>query len=72
MADDSIPAARFSLPAFSISQSPFLQSWNGIPSPFANQQDQIQQAMQISGVYPGQMPDNTFLGNTAARYAFGR
>ena len=72
MADDSIPAARFSLPAFSISQSPFLQSWNGIPSPFANQQDQIQQSMQISGVYPGQMPDNTFLGNTAARYAFGR
>src|SRR6185312_17526921 len=72
MADDSIPAARFSLPAFSISQAPFLQSYGGIPSPFANQQDQIQQAMQISGVYPGQMPDNTFLGNTAARYAFGR
>lgn len=71
MADD-IPAARFSLPAFNISQSPFLQSYGGIPSPFANQQDQIQQAMQISGVYPGQMPDNTFLGNTAARYAFGR
>ena len=72
MADDSIPAARFSLPAFSISQAPFLQSYNGVPSPFANQQDQIQQSMAISGVYPGQMPFNAFMGNTPPRYAFGR
>lgn len=72
MADDTIPNARFSLPGFNISQAPFLQSYNGVQSPFANMQDQIQQSQQISGVYPGQMPDNTFLGNTAARYAFGR
>lgn len=72
MADDSIPNARFSLPGFNISQTPYLQSWNGQAPQFANMQDQIQQSQAISGVFPGQMPDNAFLGNTAARYAFGR
>src|SRR6185369_2759347 len=71
MADDSIPAARFSLPGFSISQAPYLQSWNGIAPPFANTQDQIQQSLALSGVYPGQMPQAA-LGNQIARYAFGR
>jgi hypothetical protein len=75
MADQTTPDTtnqQWFLNPANISQAPFLQSWNGIQAPFANQQDQIQQALQISGVYPGQMPDNTFLGNTAARYAFGR
>ena len=60
------------LPAHNIAQQPFLQSWNGQAPPYANTMDQIQQSQAISGVFPGQMPDNTFLGNTAARYAFGR
>jgi hypothetical protein len=75
MADQTTPDTtnqQWFLQQPAISQAPFLQSWNGVQAPFANQQDQIQQALQISGVYPGQMPDNTFLGNTAARYAFGR
>jgi hypothetical protein len=75
MADQTTPDTtnqQWFLNPANISQAPFLQSWNGVQAPFANQQDQIQQALQISGVYPGQMPDNTFLGNTAARYAFGR
>jgi hypothetical protein len=75
MADQTTPDTtnqQWSFHPPTISQAPFLQSWNGIPAPFANQQDQIQQSLQISGVYPGQMPPNAFLGNTPARYAFGR
>lgn len=67
---DSTPA--WFLPPTSIAQQPFLQSWNGQTPPYANTMDQIQQSQAISGVFPGQMPDNPFLGNTAARYAFGR
>jgi len=69
---DNTPVTPFVMPGTNIYQAPFMQSWNGQAPPFANTMDQIQQSMAISGVYPGQMPDNTFLGNTAARYAFGR
>lgn len=71
MADEPTTPQWF-LPGRNIAQTPFLQSWNGQAPPFANTMDQIQQSQAISGVFPGQMPDNQFLGNTAARYAFGR
>lgn len=70
MADSSTP--NWTLPPTNISQTPFLQSWAGHYQPFANTMDQIQQSMMISGVFPGEMPDNTALGNTTPRYAFGR
>jgi hypothetical protein len=75
MADQTTPNTanqQWFLNPPNISQAPFLQSWNGVPAPFANTQDQIQQSLVNSGVYPGQMPYNGAMGNTAARYAFGR
>lgn len=69
---DAPATPQWFLPGRTIAQTPFMQSWQGKPPPFANTMDQIQQSLTQSGVYPGQMPDNTFLGNTAARYAFER
>ena len=68
---DNTPVTPFVMPGMNIGQTPFLQSWNGTPPPFANTQDQIQQALMMSGVYPGKMPQAA-LGNQIARYAFGR